>query len=169
MIRKTLDALYRLSGGLAALFLFGIGVVIVLQILGRIFHFVIDSTEIAGFFLAASSFLGLAYTLRRGGHIRVNMLLTVSNPRRRWLLEIWCCASAALIVGFLAWHVILFTIESYEFGDLSPGLAAIPFWIPQSGMAIGLVIMTIALLDELVSIARGNEPVYEEKADTALE
>jgi TRAP-type C4-dicarboxylate transport system permease small subunit len=169
MVRSFLNALYRLSGGLAALFLFGIGVVIVLQILGRIFDFVVDSTEIAGFFLAASSFLGLAYTLRHGSHIRVTMLLAVTSPKKRWLLEMWCCACAAVCVGFLSWHVVLFTMESYEFGDVSPGLAAIPFWIPQAGMALGLMIMTVALLDELLSIARGREPIYEEQADTALE
>lgn len=168
-MRKALNGLYVLSGGLAAVFLLGIGVVIVLQILGRIFDFVVDSTEIAGFFLAASSFLGLAYTLRHGNHIRVNMLLAVSGPRKRWMLELWCCGCAALCVGYLAWHVVLFTMESYEFGDVSPGLAAIPFWIPQAGMALGLVIMTVALLDELVSIARGRDPVYSEPVDTALE
>src|SRR5690554_6208602 len=119
MIRTALDALYRLSGGFAALCLLAIGVVVVLQIFGRKFNFVVDSTEIAGFFLAASSFLGLGYALRHGSHIRVNMLIATSSPVRRWLLEMWCCACAALIVGFLAWHVTLFTMESYEFGDLS--------------------------------------------------
>ncbi len=168
-MRKMLNALYGLSGVLAALFLVGIAVVILLQIFGRMLDFVVDSTEIAGFFLAASSFLGLAYSLRHGAHIRVSMLLAVSNKQQKRLMEMWCCACSAALVGYLAWNVILFTIESHEFGDVSPGLAAIPFWIPQSGMALGLVLMTVALLDDLVCIALGKDPSYSTQTDTPLE
>lgn len=168
-MRRVLDLLYRLSGGLAALFLLGIGVSVIIQIVARLFGVVVDSTEVAGFCLAASSFLGLAYTLRGGGHIRVNMLLTRFAPRHRRWLELWCCGVAALVLAYLSWHASRFAFESYEFGDRSPGLIGMPFWIPQSGMAFGLASMTIALIDEMFSIFVGNKPGYEENADSALE
>ncbi|MEI8632394.1 TRAP transporter small permease subunit [Vibrio sp. PP-XX7] len=41
---------------------------------GRWFGVIIPSSDdFAGFLLAASSFLGLAYTFRAGGHIRVSL------------------------------------------------------------------------------------------------
>lgn len=167
--RRALDYLYRLSGGLAAFFLLSIGVSIVFQFVGRWFGLVVDSTEASGFCMAASSFLGLAYTLRCGGHIRVNLLLTRLAPGLRHWLELWCCGVAAAILAFLSWHAVVQVLQSYEFGDRSPGLIGMYFWIPQSGMALGLIIMAVAFIDEIFSIIRGNELSYETNADNALE
>jgi len=71
-MRTFLDRLYLISGYLAALFLLAIGATIVLQIIGRFFGVAIDSTELSGFCLAASSFLGLAYALKGGPHVPVS-------------------------------------------------------------------------------------------------
>jgi uncharacterized membrane protein (DUF441 family) len=51
---------------------------------------------------------------------------------------------------------------------VSQGLTPIALWIPQTGMALGLVVMTIALLDDLVAILRGADTSYQraEKAKT---
>lgn len=168
-LRRTLDLIYGLSGALAAFFLGAIALTIIAQVLGRMLGMTIDSTELAGFCLAASTFLGLAYTFRRGTHIRVTLFIGRATGERRKWLELWCCGASALSVGYLAWHAVLFTLQSYEFGDISPGLLAAPFWIPQSGMALGLVILTIALIDEAVSVANGREPSYETNAESALE
>jgi TRAP-type C4-dicarboxylate transport system permease small subunit len=42
-------------------------------------------------------------------------------------------------------------------------MIAIPLWIPQSAMLLGLVILSIALVDELVSLFRGRTPSYAAK------
>jgi len=47
-------------------------------------------------------------------------------------------------------------------------LMAVPFWIPQSGMAAGLVILTIALLDSGWSILHDRVAGYERNDDAAL-
>ncbi|MFA5521151.1 MAG: TRAP transporter small permease [Castellaniella sp.] len=165
MLRTVLNVMYRASGVLAAFFLLLICVLIVLQIVGRSINIIIDSTELAGFFLAASSFLGLAYTLNQGSHIRVNMLpASVKNPRHKAWLELWCCACAALVMGYITWQAGLFTLESLEYGDLSPGLMAVPFWIPQTAMTAGLLMLTIAFVDEFILIARGGTPSYVDQA-----
>ena len=169
MTRKALDFIYGLSAVLGAFFLAAIVLTIVGQIIARFVGKTVDSTELAGFCLAASTFLGLAYTFRSGAHIRVTLLIgRISGTPRKWV-ELWCCGATALIVGYLAWHAVVFAIQSYEFGDISPGLLAAPFWIPQAGMALGLVILTVALIDETVAIAKGREPIYETNAESALE
>ena len=53
-------------------------------------------------------------------------------------------------------------IESYKFNDISYGMISVPIWIPQSGMAIGLIILTIALADEIVTILNDKTPSYEQ-------
>jgi hypothetical protein len=55
-MRKKLDKLYLYSGYLSAFFMMLIALTIVAQILGRFVDITIDSTETAGFSLAALTF-----------------------------------------------------------------------------------------------------------------
>ena len=169
MMRTVLDKLYLWSGYVAALFLAGIGVAVIAQVVGRFVGITIDSTEIAGFCLAATSFFALAHTFKSGSHVRVNLLVRRFTGTSRKLVEIWCCGASAVIVGYVAWYAILLAIQSWQFNDISPGLLAMPFWIPQAGMAAGLTLLTVALVDEMISVARSNEPSYEAAADRVLD
>ena len=167
-MRDFLDKLYKIGGYLAAFFLFAIGATILAQIAGRFFGVAIDSTELSGFFLAAMSFLGLAYALKSGSHVRVNLLIRGLRGKSKKAVELWCCGAGALATGYFAFNAVHFAYESFVFGDISPGLIAAPFWIPQSAMALGAVILTIALADEFVIIAKGAAPSYEENIDAVL-
>lgn len=168
-MRKGLDLLYRVSGGIAAFFLFMIAVTIVAQVAGRVFGFTIDSTESGGFFLAGTTFMGMAYTLKSGSHVRVSLLVSKLKGVAAWAAEIWICLFAAFGCAYLTWQTFWMVRDSWRFGDLSPGLLAVPFWIPQSVMLGGLAILTIAFVDELVLVLTGGVPGYAAPHDTALE
>lgn len=167
MLRRSLDRLYLASGVLAGVFLAGIAVTIVAQIVGRSLGYTVDSTESAGFCMAASSFLALGYALRHGEHIRVNLLIRYLGPGPRRFVEIWCCVFGAAGMAVFTWWAFDLAWQSYIFGDLSPGLLAMPFWIPQLGMATGGAIMAVAFLDELGSVVAGMLPAYERNDPTA--
>lgn len=151
-MRWFLDRLYAASGALSAFFLMMIGVSILFQIIGRRLNIAFDATEISGFCMAASTFLGLAYTLRAGAHIRVNLLIGRFGPAGRRVIEIWCCAVGGLSLAFFSVNAWSMTYDSLVFKDTSPGLMAVPFWIPQIGMALGATILTVALFDELYQV-----------------
>ena len=57
-MRNKLNKLYLFSGYLSAFFMVLIALTIVAQILGRFVNITVDSTETAGFSLAALTFLG---------------------------------------------------------------------------------------------------------------
>ncbi len=160
-MRKILDRLYDGAGVLAALFLVLITLLILAQIIGRWFGVIVPSTEdFAGFFLAAASFMALAYTFRHGGHIRVSLVIQhLSGTTRHWV-EIIALVIFTAVAGFAAWYVVLLVIESWEFGELSQGYIPVPIWIPQTPMALGLVLFFIALVDDLVATLRGEIPGY---------
>lgn len=164
-MRRFLDGLYQAAGYLSAAFLAAIVLSIFAQMICRGLGITFDSTEIAGFFLAASTFLGLAYTLRAGGHVRITLLVERLPAGLRRPVELLVCALAAIGVSFVAWHVIVLTMESWRYQDVSPGLMAVPFWLPQSAVALGITVFAIALVDELVWIATGGEPRYETGED----
>jgi len=180
-MRQALDFLYRASGALAAMFLVGICVVVLLQVGanaidkaialagGEPIGLLVPSyAEFAGFFLAASSFLALAYTLRHGGHIRVSLLIQHLGAGPRRVIELWCLLASGLLVGYFAVFASNLVLDSLEFGDLSTGMVAVPLWIPQSALALGLIVLTIALIDEFVRVAMGRLPSYHGKGEGLL-
>lgn len=167
-MRRFLDGIYRASGGAAACFLFLIAATIVAQIVGRFFGVALDSTESGGFSLAATTFLGLAYTLKNGAHIRVSLFVSRFHGRVARAVELWCSGFGAVAMAYLTWQTVLMVHDSWRFGEISPGLLAIPFWIPQSGMLLGATILTVAFVDEFWLVATGRQAGYEAPAETAL-
>ena len=164
-LRKALDRLYLTSGWFAAIFIALICLLVLCQVtlnaIDRLSGLIIGSAigltipsyaDFTGYFLAAASFMALAYTLREGEHIRVTLFLSHCSDRvRRWL-EVWCLTLTSGVSVYFSWYSFLLVRESYVYHDLSPGMIAVPIWIPQSAMFAGLVILSVALLDSLFSV-----------------
>lgn len=161
VLRRMLDGIYRAAAALAAICLGAIAVLILAQVAGRWFGVLVPSAEeFAGFLMAAATFLALAWTLRSGGHIRVTLLIRQLSPRARHAQEI---VATAVLFGLAAWLTVSCTalvLESYAFGDVSGGYVPVPLWIPQLPMAMGLAILSLALLDELVCLCAGHAPSW---------
>jgi TRAP-type C4-dicarboxylate transport system permease small subunit len=115
------------------------------------------------------AFLGLAHTFKSGEMIRVGLLTERLTGRTRWVTELFALSMAALFIGFFAWHAVDLVITSWRINDMSTGVLVVPLWIPQIGFATGLVILFIAIVDELVHVARGNKPRYEKEPPKTAE
>jgi len=165
-VRILLDRVYKGAGYVAGAFIVLIALMILAQIIGRWIGVIVPSTEdFAGYFLAASSFLALAYTFKQGGHIRVTLLVGHFRASARNLFLIFALAVFALIIGYGAYYTSALVIESWQFGELSQGYIAVPIWIPQTPMAAGLIIFFVALIDELIFVLRGGVPAFLELED----
>ncbi|MSP95752.1 MAG: TRAP transporter small permease [Betaproteobacteria bacterium] len=166
-MRAALNAVYRGSGVLAGFFLVAIGVMSLIQVVSRQLGFAAHSyDEFAGYCMAASSFLGLAWTLRCNEQIRMTIILSMAKGGPRRALEIVCLALAIFMVGYFAWASVAMVWTSYSLNDVSQGLVPITLWIPQSGMALGLVILLLAFVDDLLVVLTGGTPSYQ-AAETA--
>jgi TRAP-type C4-dicarboxylate transport system permease small subunit len=120
------------------------------------------SGYLAGLFMVATSFLGLAHTFRSGEMIRVGLLIDRFEGRTRHWIELAALVIGCGFVAFFAWHATRMTIDSWRFNDMAQGVLAVPLWIPQFGYAGGLIILLIAFLDEFVHVVlRGQPPRYE--------
>jgi TRAP-type C4-dicarboxylate transport system permease small subunit len=167
-VRKTLDFLYALSGVLAALCLISILGLIVLQMLARWTGEVFPGApNYAGYAMAAASFFAFANALGRGAHIRVSILLNAVPKRAKWLLEIWCFGLGTAIAAYFTYYAYYFVYWSWKFNDVSQGQDAAPLWIPQSVMVAGGLLLTLALLDNLVNlILRGEHRIVRENIES---
>ena len=180
-MRALLDRFYNLTLYLAAGCLLLIAVLVGAQVAGRIYDgllklfgfapygFLVASlAEIAGYLLAAASFLALAATLKRGAHIRVTIVLGFVSPRIRHFLEIWILAVATVSVVFVCWSLLKFVHESYVFKEVSYGIIPMPLWIPQAIVALGALVLLLALIDELILVLRGFAPSYRSHEDVIV-
>ena len=160
-MRAVLNAIYRVSGLAAGFFLIAIVFLSVGQVIGRLLGYgALPLGEFAGYSMAASSFLGLAWTLRCGEHIRVTLAIDRLRGQLRRSAEVLCLTLAALVIGYFAWAALDMAVTSYRLDDLSQGLVPVKLWIPQSGMALGLWILLLAIVDDLVLTVRARVPSY---------
>jgi TRAP-type C4-dicarboxylate transport system permease small subunit len=162
MLRKALDGLYLGAGYLAGAFLVIIFAIMMVMSVGRQFALNIPAgDDFASWAMAAMAFLGLAHTFKRGEMIRVGLLLEKLRGRTKQVAELAALAVALGFVLYFTRHAIQMTYDSWRFNDQATGVVAVPLWIPQLGFSGGLTILSIALIDELVSVLRGNRPSYE--------
>ncbi len=182
-MRNALNALYRASTALAACCLVSIAGLVVLQVLGRLLDgvrkaagleplglLVPSLAEIAGFLLVGASFLALAGTFRNGDHIRVSILLQWAPPILARILNIWAAAVACGLAVFFTWHAGWLAFDSYAYNEVSFGIIPIPLVYPQAVMTTGLLVFSLALLDDLVLALTGKAPSFEAAAkDNSIE
>ncbi len=161
--------LYNFCGYAAAFFLAAIAGVTLLQIVARQLSIAVETTEIAGFCLAAATFLGLAYTFVNGGHVRISLVSQFLSPGTTRLIELWCCTIGILITGWAAWHMTSYTVQTFQFGDLSPGMVAMPLWIPQSGVCLGLIMLCVAIIEQATLVWTGQAANYDKNVDGTVE
>ena len=169
-MRKLLDALYDGAAWVAALFMIGLLVMVLLSISSRLLHFHVPGTDAyAGYLMAGAGFLALAHTLKKGEHIRVTLLLSALHGRTRRGFEIWALTAATLLAWLFAFYAGRLVWQSRQFHDISTGNDATPLWIPQLGMALGTLILAIAFVDELVLELRGRRHVEASEEATRNE
>jgi TRAP-type C4-dicarboxylate transport system permease small subunit len=180
-MRRLLDRLYHVALWLAAACLVVIAVLVALQLVGRLidgalklvglpaYGFVILSlAEIAGYLLAAASFLALAGTLKSGAHIRVTILLGALGESKRRFVELWVLGAAAALTIYMTFNIARFAFFSWMFNDVSHGLIPVPLAIPQAAMALGLLVLVIALIDEFIIVLRHGRPTFRATEDALM-
>ena len=158
-MRPVLDRIYDGCAYAAGVFMVLILVFTLLGVAGGLFDFYVRGTDaFAGYCMAASSFLALAHTFRKGEHIRVTLVLQqLSGRPRRWL-ELGCLAVGAVLSGAFAVYSAKMVWWSYVFHDVSAANDRTPLWIPQIGMAVGAFVLFVAMTDELIQVAQGKDP-----------
>ncbi len=164
--RTIIDAVYRSSAMLAGLFLVLIAVLVIAQIVARLFGIIVPSAEnFSSYCMIASSFLALAYTLRINGHVRVSLLTSRFSGRFRIVAEIPALVISTGLCGYFLFYAIDLAWQSYVLDDYDTGLIPTPLWIPQLAIVIGLVLLFAALLDDLLQVLRGKLASYQQAKD----
>ncbi|HCL66075.1 MAG TPA: ABC transporter substrate-binding protein [Rhizobium sp.] len=165
-VRRILDRLYDAAGGVAALCLVAILLVIVTQMVARWSSVTFPGgAEYAGYLMASASFLAFAHALNHGAHIRVNLLLTALGRNRFWG-ELWCLLIATAGSTYVAWYAVKLVYWSRKLGDISQGQDETMLWIVQLPMAAGAILLAICFADNLLTlIITGTDNIASDLAE----
>lgn len=161
-MRAALDRLYQVSGTLAAWCLAATAVIMLTQVAmreaGLLFR---GADDITAWLCAASAFLALGHTFRRGELVRMAIILDRLNNAMRWRAEVFALSITALFLAYMCWAVIRFVYESWTVNEIAQGLLRVPIWIPQLTFVGGVLVFFIAVLDELAAVLRREKPAYQ--------
>lgn len=111
--------------------------------------------EMGGYALVAVTFLGLGYTWKERGHVRVEFLVTVLPPRVQRVLRVVTLALAAafgVVMVKASYDLVSFTML---FGTRSGSWLRVPMQWPQLSLVAGSGLLTLQLVAELVKALAG--------------
>jgi TRAP-type C4-dicarboxylate transport system permease small subunit len=154
-VDRAMHGVEKLTGlvsglGIFALMLFG-----VVQIFGRklfnapIFGY-IDMVEIA---MSGLVFLGLAYTERLGGHIRMELFVSRLRGRLQWAFELIGVLVGLFVVAVLVYYSYTHAMRAYYSGDTSIDVQLL-LWPSKMIVSVSLALLLLRLLVSLWGYVR---------------
>lgn len=121
---------------------------ILLEIVLRVFFktSTYSMNEFVGYALAGMVFFGMSETFWQRRHVRVSLVITMLPPRGQKILDLFCLVATGLVMSGLAYIVWITFLRDFERGSVSPSIMAVPTWIIDLGIFIGLVFFLIQLV-----------------------
>ncbi|MDH5517431.1 MAG: TRAP transporter small permease [Gammaproteobacteria bacterium] len=125
--------------------------------------------------MAFMAFLGIAYTKREGGHIRMDMLVSRLHGRRLWLTELLSTFIMLTITLALIYGSYLHFWRAYSLGDSSLDIN-LPTWPAKLIVPFALSVLALRLLLQIWGYGRAAleasqqpvaVPLIENAADVA--
>jgi len=125
--------------------------------------------------MAFFAFLGLAYTQRQGGHIRMDVLIGRLRGRGIWFAELVSVVLMFLITLILIYGSFLHFLRAYQIGDSSLDIN-LPTWPAKLVVPVAFTVLALRLALQIVAyfraVKQGAElpvavPLIEDAASAA--
>lgn len=145
-VDRAMHAVERFTALISGFGIFGLMLIGVVQIFGRklfnapIFGY-IDIVEIA---MSALVFLGLAYTERLGGHIRMELFVSFLKGRLLWAFELLGVLVGLFITAVLTYYSYQHAMRAYHSGDSSID-AQLLLWPSKMVVAVAMALLFLRL------------------------
>jgi TRAP-type mannitol/chloroaromatic compound transport system permease small subunit len=111
--------------------------------------------EISGYALALAATWGFAYTLRTGGHVRVDVMFPYLARRLRAVVDLLAQLLMAAFAGTIAWKIWALVLDSLETDARSSTYLLTPLYVPQGILGIGFSLLALAAVFGVVATLGG--------------
>lgn len=122
-----------------------LAVLIAIDIVGRdVFGVSLQGTdEIGGYVLAFVGSLGMALTLLRRGHPRIDLFFHFFPNALRDALQVLAQVTIAAFAIFMTWHAWSELQSTLRFGAITNTPLQTPLWVPQSVWVAGMAFFAL--------------------------
>ena len=155
MLKRVIRQLVQAGGVLAGLSTVLILVLVCVEVVARMFnHSTMVADELAGYLNVGIIFFGLAYTVREGGFIRIELVYDRFRNgwlrAARWFIVVTSLLFSLTLTFFMALHVQY----AYEKDTRAISVLDTPEYIPMTITVVGCVLLVLQLVSFLLDRVR---------------
>lgn len=155
MLARLIHRLVQAGGYLAGLCTVLILALVCVEVVARMFnHSTMVADELAGYLNVGIVFFGLAYTVREGGFIRIE--LVYDRLRAGWLRAArWLIVGTSLLFTLtLTFFMALHVQYAFQKDTRAISVLATPEYIPMAFTVVGCVLLALQLVSYLLDRVR---------------
>ncbi len=144
-VSRVTDRLYYGVGYVSGLGLLLLALFITYQVIAQNLDWphVQGTDSISGYILAMAATWALAYSLRSGSQVRIDMLLPYMRPAIRAIADWLALFAIAFFGGVTAWKVWENVIDDYQRDVIATASPLLPLFIPKAVVAIGFTLLVV--------------------------
>ncbi|MGH2398284.1 MAG: TRAP transporter small permease subunit [bacterium] len=113
--------------------------------------------EISGYMLALAATWGLAYALRCGAHVRIDVVFPYLTPRLKAIADFLALLLMTLFAAVVSWKIWALVVDSWQSGLRSSTYLLTPLYVPQLILGVGFSLLALAALCMAVAMLAGRE------------
>jgi len=112
----------------------------------------IFSVEVSEYLLVFLCFASIAWILKEGRHVRVEVIVGRLSPKRQAIMHVVVSLLAFVFCIVLVWKAAGVTLFNYQRGFRSASLVNFPLWIPYLIITLGSLLLTLQYIVQIHEI-----------------
>jgi TRAP-type C4-dicarboxylate transport system permease small subunit len=155
-IGKWIDKLSDYGAYLSSVFMIFIVALILFEIFLRTFFHTstLISDEFSAYFFVSVVMLGLSYTFKENGHIRITLVLSRLSKKTEKVFDIITSCIALVLTSFMFYHSLRMVIDTYKLDMRADSIAETPLFIPEIALPIGFFLFMLQILFKIIGRIR---------------
>jgi TRAP-type C4-dicarboxylate transport system permease small subunit len=143
-IRNTVEKGNLILGYVSGLGILLMGLILFYEVVMRYFFRspTIWAQETAVYIFMWTMLAGGAYTLQKGKHVRIDLLIEHLSPRTQKMLEMITSTAGMFFCGIVTWQAYEMIASSIGYDKVSATPLRVPMWIPQMALLLGFALLT---------------------------
>lgn len=158
-VLKFIDLASKLGAGLSSILMLLIVILIFVEIVLRTFFnsstFIAD--EYSAYFFVGVVMMGLSYTFKENGHIRITIITSRLPKNLSFILEIISLCIVMLVLLFSIYHSALMVYDGYILDMRADTVAETKLFIPQIFVILGFILFFFQLVATIYVKFKGDK------------
>ena len=162
-LARAVDCVFIWPGYLAGVLYFVLAIFVTYDVLARKWGSYVGlpttrvTDEISGYLLALAATWGFAFTLRTGGHVRIDVMFPYLARKVRTAVDVLAQLLMAAFAAIVAWKIWSLVVDSLENDARSSTYLLTPLYVPQGILGIGFSLLALAAVFGAIAILAGWE------------